>query len=425
MNPGALLFSLRTATGAQRARRLSAAGKGEPPTPKGLKAREKMLKAAGEVFYKGGYGRSGVADICAAADMAVGGFYRYFSGKEEVLETILAGLETDLAARIKGLPECGSAREEVEAVAVLYFGFVAENKEVYQVMREAEFVCARASRKFYDTLAAAAGARLAKYGAGLKANEVSVYTLIGMLSFIAVKNILWLKKPVPRGTAAAVAEVFMNGVSRQKPDLRALIEKAASLKKAQAAKTPGGDTCSRLLASSELVFGGMGYGPAHISEVTRHAGYAAGTFYTCFKSKKEALDRLVLALRNELVSRAVLYSSGSASRTQTEVLAFIALFDFISEHPYGYRIMREAEFVDFRLAEDFYIYILNAYTAKMRETARPGEFTIKDCGLLSLMMMGIGHMLGLKYALWSAKGPGKKEMESMLARVFSGWKNPQ
>jgi len=35
--------------------------------------------------------------------------------------------------------------------------------------------------------------------------------------------------------------------------------------------------------------------------------------------------------------------------------------------------------------------------------------------------MGMGHMLGLKYALWSARNPGGKEMESLLRRVFSGF----
>ena len=68
----------------------------------------------------------------------------------------------------------------------------------------------------------------------------------------------------------------------------------------------------------------------------------------------------------------------------------------------------------------YYIYILKNYTARMRATAAPGEFAIRDYETLSLMMMGMGHMLGLKYALWSAKAPDREEMEGMLERVFSG-----
>jgi len=394
-----------------------------PPTPKGLRTRERILKASSRVFSEKGYGASGVADICAASDIAVGGFYRYFSGKDEVLETVVSDLEAGLLAEIEGLPACASVVEEIDAIAGLYFKFVEENREFYQVMREAEFACGRASRKFYGSLAGAVGGRLSKYGAGLKDNEAAVYALIGSLSFVAVKNIIWEKKPVPKRAVSDASDVFVNGVSRGKPDFTALIEKAAAFKKCRVPEAREKETSSRLLASAELVFGRLGYGPAHISEITRHAGYAAGTFYTCFRSKKEALDKLVLRLREELVSKAVAYSEGSASRTETEVMSFIALFDFIAEHPYGYKIMREAEFVDFKLAEDYYIYILRNYTARMRATALPGEFAIHDYAALSLMMMGIGHMLGLKYALWSAKGPGKKEMEGMLRQVFSGFNN--
>ncbi|MEI7528647.1 MAG: TetR/AcrR family transcriptional regulator [Elusimicrobiota bacterium] len=389
-----------------------------PSTPKGQKTRERIITISGEVFSKTGYGLTGVADICAASDIAVGGFYRYFSGKEEVLAAVVASLEARLSAEVAGLPPAADLRSEIAAVAGLYFRFVAENKDFYQVMREAEFACERVSKKFYGSFASAILARLAGCGAGK--DEAAVYALIGILSFVGVKNLLWQKRPVPAGAAAAAAEVFLNGVSRGAPDFAALVKKAAALKKAPQPKAAK-NTAARLLASAEVVFGRLGYGPAHISEITKHAGYAAGTFYTCFKSKKEALDQLVIKLRNELVAKAAAYSKGSASRTETEVLAFIALFDFIAEHPCGYSIMREAEFVDFKLAEDYYIYILNGYTAGMRAYARPGEFALNDHETLSLMMMGMGHMLGLKYALWSAKNPGSKEIENLLRRVFSGF----
>lgn len=391
-----------------------------PPTPKGLKTRKRILKASSEVFSRSGYGSSGVAEICAASEIAVGGFYRYFSGKESVLAAVVSGLEARLSDELAGMPPGAGVWEEVAAIAGLYFRFVAENKESYQAMREAEFACERVSQKFYSSLAAAILRRLSKYGAGSDADEAAVYALIGALSFVAVKNLIWQKRPVPKRAVSDAADVFLNGVSRRLPDLAALVERAAALKELPGPKAREKDTAGRLLASAELVFGRMGYGPAHISEITKHAGYAAGTFYTCFKSKKDALAELVVNLREELVLKAVGYSRGASSRTETEIMAFIALFDFISEHPYGYKIMREAEFVDFKLAEAYYIYILKSYTARMRATASPGEFAISDYETLSLMMMGMGHMLGLKYALWSAKGPGGKEMESMLRRVFSG-----
>src|SRR5919206_2196696 len=73
---------------------------------KGTSKRERILRAAIDVFAKSGYFNAKVAEIAKAAGVADGTIYLYFDGKEDVLVTIfrehtrhyLQSLERDLAS---------------------------------------------------------------------------------------------------------------------------------------------------------------------------------------------------------------------------------------------------------------------------------------------------------------------------------------
>ena len=62
----------------------------------------------------------------------------------------------------------------------------------------------------------------------------------------------------------------------------------------------GEHTRQLLLAAAEEVFGERGYDQAAISEITRRAGVAQGTFYVHFPDKKEAFVELVRHLNERL-----------------------------------------------------------------------------------------------------------------------------
>ena len=89
------------------ARRDAQKPSGESPSesPRGLARKREILRAAAEVFRRQGLHATGMRDIAAAADMAVGNLYYYFADKQALLafcqEDALAGL-LDLAARVRG-----------------------------------------------------------------------------------------------------------------------------------------------------------------------------------------------------------------------------------------------------------------------------------------------------------------------------------
>src|SRR5437868_8748555 len=59
-----------------------------PETARGTSKRERILRAATDVFARNGYFNSKVAEIAKAAGVADGTIYLYFDGKEDLLVTI-------------------------------------------------------------------------------------------------------------------------------------------------------------------------------------------------------------------------------------------------------------------------------------------------------------------------------------------------
>lgn len=385
-----------------------------PATPKGLRTRERLLEASGAVFARKGCAASGVADICAAAGLAVGGFYRYFASKDEIILAVVRELRDEMVRAISALPQQKSAEAEAAALAEVFFSVVAGRLDSFRAMREAEASNEALARDFYGPLAEMLSGRLSRFSKGPRVSA-HAWSLLGTLYFYAVKFLIWEKGRVPPGAAPAAAALCARGISRKtfpwwQPALSG---------PSQARPAPG-DTKGNMLAAAEEVFGRCGYNGARVSEIARKAGFAAGTFYLFFDSKQDALEEVVLRLRTALVKKAAAYSAGSGSRVETEALAFRALFDFIREHPYGYRIMREAEFADRALADAYYGYILRNYAEQLRKASKPGEFCIEDNELLALALMGIGHMLGMKRVLWGGfRGMTEDEL---LKAVFEGIK---
>lgn len=386
---------------------------GAPATPKGSRTRERLLAASGAVIAGKGFAEAGVADICARAGLAVGGFYRYFASRDEVLAALAAELRDEFVSAIASLPGSPDPRREAGAIAGAFFAKAAGRLDPFRAIREAEASRESLAREFYGAIADAIAARLARFS-GPRPAQAHAWALLGTLYFYAVKFLVWEKGAVPAKAAAAAAELCASGISgRPFPRLEPPLPRTARGRPA-----PGGTAA--MLAAAEEVFGRSGYQEARVAEIAKRAGFATGTFYLFFASKREALEKVVLGLRDALVSKAAAYSAGAGSRLEVEALAFRALFDFIKEHPYGYRIMREAEFADAALADAYYGYILRNYSARLKRTAAPGEFTLKDPELLALALMGMGHMLGMKRVLWGESG--NITDKEMLKAVFGGLK---
>jgi AcrR family transcriptional regulator len=166
----------------------------------------------------------------------------------------------------------------------------------------------------------------------------------------------------------------------------------------------GRETRQRLLDAAEAVFGRRGYHEAGVTDIVRAAGVSQGTFYIYFPSKKDifvaVVENLATALRAEI--RAA--TEGLPDRASVEREGFRAFFRFVARHPYSYRIVRQAEFVDKAVFENYYRSLAKGYRRGLEAAARAGEFPAADFELLSYALMGIADFVGMRYVLWSDPG---------------------
>ncbi|WP_297152481.1 TetR/AcrR family transcriptional regulator [Thermogemmatispora sp.] len=159
-------------------------------------------------------------------------------------------------------------------------------------------------------------------------------------------------------------------------------------------------TRQRILEAAEAVFGELGYYEASISEITRRAGVAQGTFYIYFRTKRDIFVELVRDLGRRLREASAAATAGLTDRLEIERQGFIAFFRFAAAHCSIYRIVEEAERVAPEAAQEYYQSISRGYARGLRAAMEAGQVRPMDAETLAYALMGIGHFLALRWIVW-------------------------
>jgi AcrR family transcriptional regulator len=111
----------------------------DPPTPKGVAMRDRLLTAAAAVFARKGYELTRVEDIAKTAKTSYGNFYRHFRNKDEVLIAVLRPLldEVYRASRGRGRQTLKPSEAEFVQITIDYLRVYAKHRKLLRVMREA------------------------------------------------------------------------------------------------------------------------------------------------------------------------------------------------------------------------------------------------------------------------------------------------
>jgi AcrR family transcriptional regulator len=179
---------------------VSAASDGKAPrTARGEKTLRKILDAARAEFGERGFSDSSIVGITTRARVALGTFYTYFDSKD----ALFAALVRDMSDRVRDAvaPAIAGANGalDIEARALCaYLRFVADHKEVYRIIDEAEFVDPAGFRTHYLSTAERIAGRLAKGVAGgeLKdgdalEREVRAWAVMGVNVFLGLRFGVW------------------------------------------------------------------------------------------------------------------------------------------------------------------------------------------------------------------------------------------
>ena len=183
----------------------------------------------------------------------------------------------------------------------------------------------------------------------------------------------------------------------------------------------GWRTREKLLRAAEEVFGREGFWRASMVDITRTAKVGQGTFYLYFASKEAVLAELVRELGHQMRGRLTEAAAAAPDRAGAERLGFRAFFDFVSEHPYLYRIVRECEFAAPDVYREWYSRLGEGYTLGIAAAMERGEFRKLDPDLVATCFMAVGDFFGMRMMLWEGrKRVPPRVVETILEVMLKG-----
>lgn len=169
-------------------------------------------------------------------------------------------------------------------------------------------------------------------------------------------------------------------------------------------KTPrterGRRTLRKLLDAAAIEFGERGFHEASISAITRRAGTALGSFYTYFDSKDEIFRALVRYMSEQLRDYVTPKVQAAPDGIAAERIGLESFLHFVREHKEIYRIIDEAEFVDYASYRRHYETTVARVRQRLEAGAARGELRADVGEVHAWAIGGMNVFLGMRYGLW-------------------------
>lgn len=178
----------------------------------------------------------------------------------------------------------------------------------------------------------------------------------------------------------------------------------------------GQETRAALLRAAEEVIGAKGYAASAITDITRAAGIAQGTFYIYFDSKEHVFRELVLEmgrLTRKTLSDAV---ADAPDRLTAERLGLRAFLEIAATRPTLYNVVLEARFVDPASYDAYFQAFAHNYSRNLLAAAAEGTIRPGDAEIRAWALMGMAVTLGERYGLSRAHDGDARDR--VVAEVF-------
>jgi AcrR family transcriptional regulator len=179
----------------------------------------------------------------------------------------------------------------------------------------------------------------------------------------------------------------------------------------------------RLLSAAERLFGERSYRRTTVADICAEAGMATGSFYAYFGSKADIFSAVIRQINADLRAAmgAALLEADDNQRAR-ERASFRAYFDLMSQRPWIYRIVREAEFLAPGEFRAYYERLARGYSRGVRVAQLAGEVDARyDPEVIAYVYTGLGHFIGMRWAEWTGGGRVPDDIfEDLMAVLARG-----
>ncbi len=391
-----------------------------PTSERGLSTYNKIIERSIELFKEKGYQEVSAAMISKASNIGNASFYQYFDSKEDILLQIVRDLTDSFKRKIREAMLNVTSYDDEErfrAFIRAFVEFVSEKINAYSVFRNAEFLFPKISMEFYDGLYDFLSEEFLEIMDDKAKRSFYLFT-IGIVNFIATEYAMSNQLKIDDKVVNPIFDLIYNGID---PDDHVIdkesFEMLPKVENTQQMefKSQWSITHKKILESAEQLFGSKGYSKTKISDISNLADVGLGTFYVHFNSKIEALRELVSSTLEELKQNLRRYVWRFKDRRDAEIAGYMGFLDFFKHHKEMYSIIREMEFIDSKTSIYYYSQISKSYMKPLERAFKNNEYRRFDPVLLSYMLMGIGHQLGLELII--ERDADFEEMKECLERV--------
>lgn len=162
----------------------------------------------------------------------------------------------------------------------------------------------------------------------------------------------------------------------------------------------GRRTQRALLDAAAVEFGEKGFHESSIVGITRRAGVALGSFYTYFDSKEELFRELVRYMSEQLRDFVTPRIREAPDGIAAERVGLESYLEFVREHGEIYRIIDEAEFVDYASYRSHYETTVERVRQRLLASAAKGDIRDDVSEVHAWAIGGMNVFLGMRYGLW-------------------------
>jgi len=107
-------------------------------------------------------------------------------------------------------------------------------------------------------------------------------------------------------------------------------------------------------------------------------------------------------------------------RLEIEREGYRAFFRFVLQHRFLYRIVLESQFVDEEVYREYYRRLAEGYARGLARAMEAGQIRRMDPETLAYCLMGIAHLLGMRWVLWENREPPEEVLETAMDFIRHG-----